>query len=109
MELSRMTDANTQFGDAVISIRELCASYDTRRVLDRIDLDVHRGEILVLLGGSGSGKTTLLRQVLGLAKPDSGTIKISGLDVTTCSARELAAVRRRIGVAFQASALVNSL
>ncbi len=84
-------------------------SYGTRRVLDGVDLDVCRGEILVLLGGSGSGKSTLLRHVLGLAKPDTGSITIDGVDVTSCSASELGAVRRRIGVAFQAAALFNSL
>jgi phospholipid/cholesterol/gamma-HCH transport system ATP-binding protein len=109
MEFRQMTYANTQFDDAVISIRGLSASYGAKRVLDRIDLDVHRGEILVLLGGSGSGKTTLLKQVIGLAKPDTGKIKINGVDITSCSAPEQAAVRRRIGVAFQSSALFNSL
>jgi len=84
-------------------------SYGARRVLDRIDLDVHRGETLVLLGGSGSGKSTLLKQVLGLAKPDTGSITFDGVDVTRCSPSELGAVRRRIGVAFQAAALFNSL
>ena len=74
-----------------------------------VDLDVYRGEILVLLGGSGSGKTTLLKHVLGLTKPDTGSIRINGVDITSCSPSELAAVRRRIGVAFQASALFNSL
>jgi phospholipid/cholesterol/gamma-HCH transport system ATP-binding protein len=99
--------ANT--GEPVISIRGVSKSYGSRRVLDRIDLDVYPGEILVLLGGSGSGKTTLLKQVLGLAKPDTGSIRISGVDITSCAPSELAAVRRRIGVAFQASALFNSL
>jgi phospholipid/cholesterol/gamma-HCH transport system ATP-binding protein len=84
-------------------------SYGARRVLDRVDLDVRRGEILVLLGGSGSGKTTLLKDVLGLAKPDTGSITIDGVDITSCSPSELGAVRRRIGVAFQAAALFNSL
>ena len=95
--------------DPVISIRDVSMSYGSRRVLDRVDLDVYRGEILVLLGGSGSGKTTLLKHVLGLTKPDTGSIRINGVDITTCSPSELAAVRRRIGVAFQASALFNSL
>ena len=80
-------------------------SYGTRRVLDGVDLDVYRGEVLVLLGGSGSGKTTLLKQVLGLAKPEAGSITINGVDITSCSQRELGAVRRRIGVAFQGGAL----
>jgi phospholipid/cholesterol/gamma-HCH transport system ATP-binding protein len=96
-------------GDAVISIRGVSTSYGTRRVLDGVDLDVYRGEILVLLGGSGSGKSTLLKQVLGLAKPETGSIAMTGVDITRCSPSELAAVRRRIGVAFQAAALFNSL
>jgi phospholipid/cholesterol/gamma-HCH transport system ATP-binding protein len=74
-----------------------------------VDLDIYPGEILVLLGGSGSGKTTLLRQIMGLAKPDGGAITICGVDITRCSVAELNAVRRRLGVAFQAAALFNSL
>jgi phospholipid/cholesterol/gamma-HCH transport system ATP-binding protein len=93
----------------VISVRNVSMAFDSRRVLDGVDLDVYRGEILVLLGGSGSGKTTLLKHLLGLTKPDTGSIRINGVDITSCTAAELAAVRRRIGVAFQASALFNSL
>jgi phospholipid/cholesterol/gamma-HCH transport system ATP-binding protein len=92
-----------------ISIQSVSASYGKTRVLERIDLDVYRGETVALLGASGSGKTTLLRQVLGLAQPDTGSITIAGVDVTSCSAEQLKAVRRRIGVAFQASALFSSL
>ncbi len=95
--------------DTVISIRGVSMAYGARRVLDGVDLDVCRGEILVLLGGSGSGKSTLLKNVLGLAKPDTGSITINGVDVTSCSQSELVAVRRRIGVGFQAAALFNSL
>ena len=105
-----MTNSRTpRNGDAVISVRGLSMSYGPRQVLDRVDLDVCRGEILVLLGGSGSGKTTLLNHVLGLTKPDTGSITIGGVDITSCSASELGAVRRRIGVAFQAAALFDSL
>jgi phospholipid/cholesterol/gamma-HCH transport system ATP-binding protein len=105
-----MTNPNVgEAGDAAISIRGVSMSYAGRPVLDRVDLDVHRGETLVLLGGSGSGKTTLLKQVLGLAKPDTGSITVDGVDITRCTPRELGAVRRRIGVAFQAAALFNSL
>lgn len=95
--------------DTVISIRGVTKSYGTRRVLDQVDLDVYRSEILVLLGGSGSGKTTLLKHVLGLSKPEAGSITIDGVDVTRCSAQELGTVRRRIGVAFQSGALFNSM
>ena len=105
-----MTNSNAaKTGDAVISIRGVSMSYGGRRVLDRVDLDVRRGEILVLLGGSGSGKTTLLKHVLGLAKPEAGSITMNGVDITCCSPSELGAVRRRIGVAFQAGALFNSM
>jgi len=96
-------------GNAVISIRGVSMSYGARRVLDGVDLDIYRGEILVLLGGSGSGKTTLLKHVLGLTKPDTGSITIDGIDITCCSQADLGVVRRRIGVAFQAAALFNSL
>ena len=105
-----MTNASAlKTGDPVISIRDVSMSYGSRRVLDRVDLDIYRGEILVLLGGSGSGKTTLLKHALGLTKPDTGSIRINGVDITSCAPSEIAAVRRRIGVAFQASALFNSL
>lgn len=104
-----MTNPGATAGDPVISIRGVSMSYGARRVLDGVDLDIYRGEILVLLGGSGSGKTTLFKHVLGLAKPDTGCITIEGVDITSCSASELGAVRRRIGVAFQAAALFNSL
>jgi len=103
------TSVAAKTDDAVISMRGVSMSYGARRVLDGVDLDVYRGEILVLLGGSGSGKSTLLRHVLGLAKPDAGSIHVKGVDITSCSPSELAAVRRRIGVAFQAAALFNSL
>jgi len=105
-----MTNATvTDAGAAAISIRGVSMSYAGRQVLDRVDLDVRRGEILVLLGGSGSGKTTLLKHVLGLAKPEAGSIRINGVDITCCSSSELGAVRRRVGVAFQAGALFNSM
>ena len=95
--------------EALISIREVSVSYGSRRVLDRVSLDLYRGEIVALVGGSGSGKTTLLRQVIGLARPDTGSISIGGTDVTACSDAELAVVRRKIGVAFQEAALFSSL
>jgi len=95
--------------DPVIRLRDVSVAFGSKRVLDSVTLDVYRGEILVLLGGSGSGKTTLLKQVLGLMKPDSGSIHINGVDITSCTPSELDAVRRQMGVAFQAAALFNSL
>ncbi len=103
------TDRNQNKGAPVISIRNVSVSYGSSRVLDSVNLDAYHGEILVLLGGSGSGKTTLLRQIIGLSKPDTGSIDMFGVDITKCSELERAAIRRRIGVAFQTGALFNSM
>jgi phospholipid/cholesterol/gamma-HCH transport system ATP-binding protein len=93
----------------IISVRDLTVRYEDHCVLDHVDLDVARGEVLVLLGGSGSGKTTLLRHIIGLERPHQGTIVVKGIDINRCSARELTTVRRTMGVAFQEAALFNSL
>src|SRR6202162_6446719 len=84
-------------------------SYDGRRVLDGINLDVERGETMVLLGGSGSGKSTLLRQIIGLERPQAGQVLVNGVDLAKCTPGELKRVRRSIGVAFQDAALFNSM
>ena len=94
---------------AIISVRDLVVEYGGRRVLDGLNLDIEPGQVTVLLGGSGSGKSTLLRQILGLEHPKAGSIAIKGTDVTRCSKAELTKVRHSMGVAFQSSALFNSL
>jgi len=95
--------------DPIISIDGLTVDYGGRRVLDAVNLDIERGEVIVLLGGSGSGKTTMLRHIIGLERPDSGTIRVRGIDINRCAPRELETVRRSMGVAFQESALFNSM
>jgi len=93
----------------IISIRGLTVSYGNHRVLHGIDLDIQRGEVLALLGASGSGKSTMLRHIIGLEHPQSGTILVRGVDINRCSAKELKAIRRGMGVAFQESALFGSM
>jgi len=93
----------------IISIRDLVVEYDGRRVLDGLNLDIEPGETMVLLGGSGSGKSTLLRQIIGLERPQSGSVIVKGVDITRCTPAELKQVRHSIGVAFQSAALFNSL
>jgi phospholipid/cholesterol/gamma-HCH transport system ATP-binding protein len=93
----------------IISIRDLVVEYDGRRVLDGLNLDIEHGETMVLLGGSGSGKSTLLRHIIGLERPQSGSIWVKGIDIAHCSAAELKKVRHSIGVAFQSAALFNSM
>jgi phospholipid/cholesterol/gamma-HCH transport system ATP-binding protein len=95
--------------DPAISVRNVIVSYDGRRVLDGINLDVERGETMVLLGGSGSGKSTLLRQIIGLDRPQSGEVVVNGIDLNRSSRKELKKLHRSMGVAFQNSALFDSL
>jgi phospholipid/cholesterol/gamma-HCH transport system ATP-binding protein len=92
-----------------ISVKNVVVSYDGRRVLDGINLDVARGETMVLLGGSGSGKSTLLRQMIGLETPQSGEILVNGVNLARCTPFDLKKMRRSIGVAFQSAALFNSM
>jgi len=73
----------------IISVRDLVVKYDGRRILDGISLDIEHGETMVFLGGSGSGKSTLLRQILGLERPQGGSVFVKGIDITRCSAAEL--------------------
>jgi phospholipid/cholesterol/gamma-HCH transport system ATP-binding protein len=94
---------------SVVVVRDLVVKYGGRTILDHINLDIRRGEVLVLLGGSGSGKSTLLRHLIGLEKPQSGSIIVKGVDINQCSEAELTQVRRSIGVSFQNAALFGSM
>ena len=93
----------------LIDVVGLEAFYGRRRILHGVDFSVKRGEIRVIMGGSGSGKSTLLRHIIGLQRPVSGTVKILGVDVGLAGARELLAVRRKLGVSFQGGALITSM
>jgi phospholipid/cholesterol/gamma-HCH transport system ATP-binding protein len=100
---------STPAREPVIEVRDLESAYGKRRILKGVSLDVLAGEILVIMGGSGSGKSTLLRHLVGLERPLSGSVRMLGCDLGACSAAERAAVRQRIGVAFQGGALLSSL
>jgi phospholipid/cholesterol/gamma-HCH transport system ATP-binding protein len=95
--------------DNVIEIKNLVTHYDDVQVLKDITAHAPRGMTTVIVGGSGSGKTTLLKHLIGLLKPTSGSILINGADITRMSERELDEVRQKIGIAFQGSALLNSM
>lgn len=96
-------------GSPAISARGLRVSYGDREVLHGIDFDVSRGETVVILGGSGSGKSTLLRTLVGLEKPSAGEVIVNGLDLAHATARELDAIRKKIGLSFQGGALIGSM
>src|SRR3989442_15678275 len=95
--------------ETVISVRDLRVQFGDREVLHGIDLDVHRGETLVILGGSGSGKSTLLRVLVGLQEPSGGQLHIKGVDLFPAAPPQLAAYPQTPGIPFQGGALFNSL
>ncbi len=92
-----------------IQIRDLVTHYGDTEILHGVDLTVHTGEVMAIMGGSGSGKSTLLRHLLGLEQATSGSIQILGEDITQLSAGAMYALRKRIGVSFQGGALFNSM
>ena len=96
-------------GEPVIEVRNLTKRYGRNVVLQRLNFDVRRGEIVTLVGGSGSGKTTLVRQILGLEKPTSGTISLFGEELTKMDAASMRLMRTRTGMLFQHGALFSSL
>jgi phospholipid/cholesterol/gamma-HCH transport system ATP-binding protein len=94
--------------EPVISFRDVHLSFD-RPILKGISFDLGPGTTKIVLGGSGSGKTTILRLILGLLKPDSGTIVVDGTEVSVLSEEEMRPVRMKIGMVFQEGALFDSL
>ena len=93
----------------VISCSQVVKSFDGKTVLSGIDLEVARGETMVIMGGSGSGKSTLLRLIIGSLRPDSGEIRIFDQNIAAMDEDSLNAVRKRFGILFQSGALFNSM
>lgn len=92
-----------------IEIRELHKTLGRQHVLRGINLDVRRGETLLIIGPSGEGKTVLIKHIIGLLRPDSGSVVVDGVEVNKLRERELAPVRKRVSMLFQGAALFDSL
>ncbi|HMB76720.1 MAG TPA: ABC transporter ATP-binding protein [Kiloniellaceae bacterium] len=92
-----------------IEIRGLCKAFGPKVVLNGLDLDVGDGESLVVIGGSGTGKSVLLKCILGLLRPDAGSIKVDGEDVADMSGAELSRIQLKFGMLFQNAALFDSM
>ncbi|WP_245412014.1 ABC transporter ATP-binding protein [Methylocella silvestris] len=95
--------------EIAISVRGLVVGFGEKLVLDGLDLDVRRGEILGFVGGSGTGKSVLTRTILGLIPKRAGKIELFGSDLDKVSRVEFDALERRIGVMFQGGALFSAL
>ena len=100
---------NGRAKDVIIEVRDVVVGFGKHVVLNHIDLDVYRGEILGFVGGSGAGKSVLMRTIIGLIKKRSGTIKVFGSDLDALGDDERRAIERRWGVLFQQGALFSSL
>jgi phospholipid/cholesterol/gamma-HCH transport system ATP-binding protein len=95
--------------DIVIRVRGLVNRFGAQTIHDGLDLDVHRGEILGVVGGSGTGKSVLLRTIVGLNPPVAGRIEVLGRDPVRMSGREVMALQQRWGVLFQNGGLFSGL
>lgn len=95
--------------ERVIAIRGLYKSFGTLEVLRGVDLDVFKGENVVVLGRSGTGKSVLIKIIAGLLRPDKGMVNVLGKEVDTISEPELQKLRLKLGFSFQSSALYDSM
>lgn len=94
---------------ALIEFRGVRKSFGTKVVYESLDLDIHAGESLTIIGGSGQGKSVMLKLLIGLLDVDGGSIKFDGQELVGLKERDLVGVRRRIGMLFQGAALFDSL
>ena len=92
-----------------IEIRGLHVAFGDNYVLRGVDLDLYKGENLVVLGRSGTGKSVLIKVIVGLLPPDSGQVRVLGQDVPSLGAKELEQLRLKVGFSFQNSALYDSM
>ncbi len=92
-----------------IEIKDLTKSFGKQLIWGDVSLTVPAGEICVMLGPSGTGKSVLLKTIIGLLKPDSGSVVISGTDIASCPEKELYEIRKLFGVLFQDGAMFGSM
>lgn len=92
-----------------VAIDDLTKSFGGQKIWSDVTLTLPAGEVSALLGPSGTGKSVFLKSIIGLLRPERGSVKVSGTDVCNCAERELQQVRKRFGVLFQDGALFGSM
>ncbi|MFZ0584998.1 MAG: ABC transporter ATP-binding protein [Candidatus Sulfotelmatobacter sp.] len=105
----KQEEAEKNGGAPVVAVEGLHKSFGNQNVLNGISLAVSRGETLAVLGRSGTGKSVLLRLIIGLEKPDSGSICIHGQDIADLALDRMGEIRKKMGFVFQQAALYDSL
>ncbi|MEZ0486980.1 ABC transporter ATP-binding protein [Fibrella aquatica] len=95
--------------ESVIQMKDLHVAFGDNHVLRGVNLDLYKGENLVVLGRSGTGKSVLIKLLVGLLKPDSGTVTVLGEDVVSLDSKALDQLRLKVGFSFQNSALYDSM
>ena len=92
-----------------IEIKDLTKSFGKQLIWGDVSLTIPAGEICVMLGPSGTGKSVLLKTIIGLLKPDTGSVVIQGTDIASCPEKELYEIRKLFGVLFQDGAMFGSM
>jgi phospholipid/cholesterol/gamma-HCH transport system ATP-binding protein len=96
-------------GEPIIQLVDLYKSFGDNRVLQGVNLEIERGETMVIIGGSGTGKSVILKHIIGLMKPDRGRVIVDGKDLSTLKERSVDELRKKFGMLFQYAALFDSL
>ncbi|MEJ8755754.1 ATP-binding cassette domain-containing protein [Pontibacter sp. H259] len=102
-------NSKIDYDEKVITIKGLNKAFDDYEVLKGVDLDLYKGENLVVLGRSGTGKSVLIKIISGLLRPDTGLVDVLGQEVSKLTPKQLDALRLKIGFSFQNSALYDSM
>ncbi len=103
------TPAETKDDARFICLQGVRKAFDGHKVLEGVDLDIARGESLVIIGSSGTGKSVLIKHIIGLLDPDAGTVMVEGTNVPDLRRDDLRALRQRMGMLFQYAALFDSM
>jgi phospholipid/cholesterol/gamma-HCH transport system ATP-binding protein len=106
---TQRAEAEEHAGAPVVAVKDVHKSFGSQNVLNGISVRVKRGETLAVLGRSGTGKSVLLRLIIGLEKPDSGSVRIHGQDIAGLALDQLGEIRKKMGFLFQHAALYDSL
>lgn len=109
MGISNLHNKTQTYGEPIIKIKDLNISFGENHVLRNLNLTLNKGENVAVLGKSGSGKSVLIKCIIGLMKPDSGSIEVLGQNISELNSYELDKIRMKTGFLFQSNALYDSM